>query len=176
MVVPYSVTNAAGFAFNQAFTPQSSGYGEAVTGLTTPTIPVGTPADGTDGSKWVFVLVGVGGVTGLGYVVTVDEDFLAVMMSNSVGALGDAIAVAPVAAAAGDYIWVQRYGTCDDIRVSASDAANAVQASTVTAGQIDDAVATPTKNLTGIILTTARAASAGNAPGFLNWPVIGTTN
>lgn len=173
MTIPYSTSNAAGFAFDQVFTPPAAGSYN--TGALPP-LALGTVADGTDGSKWVYVLFGVGGVTGLGYVVTIDEDFLAVMMSNSVGGLGDPVAVAPAVAAAGDYGWVQRYGTCDAIQVSASCAANVPLASTSTAGQIDDAVANPTKNLTGIILTTARAASAGSAPGYLNWPVIGTTN
>jgi hypothetical protein len=173
MVVPYSVSNTAGINFSQTFTPPVAGSYN--TGQLAP-LALGQTADGTDGSKWVYCLAGVGGVTGLGYVVVMDEAFGAVMMSNSVGGLGDKIGVAPTSAAAGDYIWIQVYGTCDDIRVSASCAANVPLASTVTAGEIDDAVATPTKNLTGIILTTARAASAGNAPGLLNYPVVGTTN
>ncbi len=173
MTIPYSTSNAAGFAFNQTFTPPAAGSYN--TGQLNP-VPVGTIALGRDGSQWVYVLFGSGGVTGLGYVVVVDEDFLAVMMSNSVGGLGDKIAVAPVAAAAGDYGWVQVYGTCDDIQVAASCAANVVLASTTTAGQIDDSVTTPTKNITGIILTTARGGSAGTAPGYLNFPVVGTTN
>jgi hypothetical protein len=49
-------------------------------------------------------------------------------------------------------------------------------ASTSTAGQLDDATGTGTKNISGIILTTARTSSAGTAPGTLNYPVIGSTN
>lgn len=173
MVVPYSVSNAAGINFSQTFTPPAAGSYN--TGQLAP-FALGQLANGTDGSTWVFVLFGVGGVTGLGYVVVVDEDFGAVMMSNTPGALGDKIAVCPVAAAAGDYGWVQMYGTCDAIQVSASCAANVPLASTTTAGQLDDAVATPTKNILGMWLTTARAASAGTAPGYLNWPTVGTTN
>ncbi len=173
MTIPFSTSNAAGFNFSDVFTPQTSGYGENA--VFNP-VPVGTPADGSDGSKWIRVLVGVGGITGLGYVVVVDEDFGCVMMSNSVGAIGDLIAVAPAVAIAGDYCWVQRYGTCDDIRVAASCAANVALASTTTAGEIDDSVANPTKNITGMVLTTARGGTAGNAPGVLNWPAVGSTN
>lgn len=175
MAIPYSTSNAAGFNFSVVTTPATSGYAQDVSGLGA-VVPVGTIADGTDGSKWVYVLFGTGGVTGTGYVVVVDEAYGAVMMSNSVGALGDAIAVAPAAASAGDYGWVQRFGTVDAIQVSASAAANVPLASTTTDGQLDDAVANPTKNITGIVLTTARTSSAGSAPGYLNWPVVGTTN
>ncbi len=173
MTIPYSTSNAAGFAFNQTFTPPAAGSYN--TGQLNP-VPVGTIALGRDGSVWLYVLFGVGGVTGLGYSVVIDEDFGAVMMSNSVGGLGDKIGVAPVAASAGDYGWVQVYGTCDDIQVSASCAANVALASTSTAGQLDDATGTGTKNISGIILTTARTSSAGTAPGTLNYPVIGSTN
>ncbi len=173
MTIPYATSNMAGANFSDVFTPPVAGSYN--TGARQP-FPVGTVAQGTDGSQWVYVRFGTGGVTGLGYVVVIDEDFLAVMMSNSVGGLGDKIGVAPAAASLNDYGWVQVYGTVDDIRVSASCAANVVLASTTTAGEIDDAVATPTKNITGIILTTARGGTAGNAPGMLNFPVVGTTN
>lgn len=175
MTIGYSTSNAAGINFSVVTTPQTSGYGQDVSGLSA-VVPVGTIADGTDGAKWVYVLFGTGGVTALGYVVVVDEDFLAVMMSNSVGALGDKIAVGPAAALAGDYGWVQMYGTVDAIRVSASAAANVPLASTTTAGELDDAVANPTKNISGMWLTTARGGTAGTAPGYLNWPTVGTTN
>lgn len=173
MTIPYNTSNRAGVNYNDVFTPPAAGtrgYG------TQPAFTLGQLSEGSDGSIWVYVKFGTGGVTGTGYVVVLDEDFLAVMMSNSVGGLGDKIAVAPATAVLNDYGWVQVYGTCDSIRVAASCAANVVLASTVNAGEIDDAVATPTKNITGIILTTARAASAGLAPGLLNYPVVGTTN
>lgn len=173
MVVPYSTSNTAGINFTQTFTPPAAGSYN--TGQLAP-LALGQIAEGTDGSTWVYVKAGTGGVTGLGYVVVIDEDFTALMMSNSVGGLGDKIGVAPVAASLGDYFWAQVYGTCDDIRVSASCAANVVLASTTTAGEIDDSVTTPTKNITGITLTTARGGTAGNAPGMLNFPVVGTTN
>lgn len=175
MAIPYSVSNAAGISLATAVTPQTTGYGEAVSGLA-PIMPLGTPADGTDGSKWVQCVVGAGGITGLGYVVVVDEDFTAVMMSNSVGALGDAIGIAVTVAAVGDYIWVQRFGTADAVQVAASTGANVPLASTVTAGQLSAVVTTPTKNISGMWLTTARGGTAGTAPGYLNWPTVGTTN
>lgn len=173
MVVPYSTSNTAGINFEETFTPPVAGSYN--TGQLAP-LALGQVAEGTDGSKWVYCLAGVGGVTGLGYAVVIDEAFGAVMMSNSVGGFGDKIGISPVAASAGDFFWAQVYGTCDDIRVSASAAANVPLASTANAGELDDAVGAGTKNITGIILTTARGGTAGNAPGMLNFPTVGTTN
>jgi hypothetical protein len=39
------------------------------------------------------VKLGTGGATAVGYSLVIDEDFLAVMMSNSVGAAGDKIGI-----------------------------------------------------------------------------------
>jgi hypothetical protein len=176
MTIPFATSNVAGVNLSQIDKPiaTSDGYGQAVelgSGMA-----LGTQVPASDGSVWVYCVYGTGGSTGLGYVCVIDEAWSAVMMSNSVGGLGDKIGVSPAVAIATDYGWIQVYGVCDDIRVAASAAANVALASTSTAGEIDDSVANPTKNLTGIILTTARTSSAGNAPGFLNWPVVGTTN
>lgn len=173
MTIPFVTSGQLGINLSELYVPSSGLYPYVTNNQQ---FALGQQITALDNSVWVYVLFGVGGVTGLGYSVVIDEAFGAVMMSNSVGGLGDKIGVAPVAAAAGSYGWVQVYGTCDDIRVSASCAANVPLASTATAGELDDATGTGTKNITGIILTTARAASAGNAPGMLNYPVIGTTN
>jgi hypothetical protein len=173
MTIPFVTSGQLGVDLSAVYSPESSLYPYVSDNQQ---FKLGQQVTAADNSVWVYVLFGVGGVTGLGYAVVFDEAFGAVMMSNSVGGLGDKIGIAPAVAASGDYGWVQVYGTCDDIRVSASCAANVPLASTVTAGELDDAVGTGTKNITGIILTTARAASAGNAPGSLNYPIIGTTN
>lgn len=141
-----------------------------------PPFKLGQVSLGSDGTQWVFVKFGTGGLTDTGYVCTFDEDFLAVMMSNSVGGLGDKIGIGQGVALVDNYGWLQVYGVADAIRVSASAAANVALASTVTAGELDDATGTGTKNISGIILTTARGGTAGSAPGTLNFPVIGSTN
>ena len=176
MTIPFATSNVAGVNLSQIDKPisTSDGYGQAVelgSGMA-----LGTQVTASDGSVWAYCVYGTGGSTGLGYVMVVDEAWSAVMMTSSVGGFGDKIGVSPAAAIATDYGWIQMYGVCDDIRVFTSCAANVPLASTANAGEIDDSVANPTKNLPGIILTTARAASQGNAPGFLNWPVVGTTN
>jgi hypothetical protein len=176
MAIPFATDGTLGVDLSAVWAAPSTGV---YSSGDQPPFDVGTMIIAKDSSVWHYVKYGTGGATGLGYVVVIDEDWLAVMMSNSVGAPGDKLAVAPAAALVNNYGWVQVYGTCDNIRVSASCAANVQLASTTTAGELDDAVANPTKNVAALgdlVLTTARAASAGLAPGELNYPVVGTTN
>jgi hypothetical protein len=173
MTIPYATSGQLGANLSQIDVVASTLYPGYVDN---PPFALGQQITASDNSVWVYIKYGTGGSTGLGYAIVFDEDFLGVMMSNSVGAIGDKIGIAPAAALINNYGWVQVYGTCDAIQVAASAAANVALASTTTAGVLDDAVANPTKNITGIVLTTARAASQGNAPGVLNYPVVGTTN
>ncbi len=175
MTIPYVTSGQLGVSLDAVYAASTSLYPYVTDNQQ---FTLGQQVTASDNSVWVYVKFGTGGVTGLGYVVTFDEDFLAVMMSNDTGALGDKIGVAPAASLVNNYGWVQVYGTVDAIQVAASCAPNVALASTSasTPGVIDDAVGSPTKNLSGIILTTARAASQGNAPGVLNYPVIGSTN
>ncbi len=165
MTIPYGNSGVLGVNFAQVYSVSTTLYPY------TADIPfnLGQISTATDGSQWIFVRYGTGGATGLGYVCVYDEDFLAVMASSSVGGIGDKVGVAPAAATIGQYGWLQVYGTCDDIRVFTSCAANTVLGTTANAGEIDDTVAT--HNISGIVLTTARGASPGNAPGVLNFPV-----
>lgn len=173
MTIPYAVSGTLGENFAAIYTPSSTLYPYQ---NDFPPFAVGQVGTGTDGSHWVFVKFGTGGVTGIGYACVFDEDFLAVMMSNSVGALGDKIGIPQAAALINNYGWLQVYGTSDNVQVSALAAANVPLASTVTAGQLDDAVANPTKNISGLVLTTTRGATDGLAPAELNWPTVSTTN
>jgi len=175
MSTPYVNDGTLGVNLSSVFTPSTSNY--PYTGGTLPNFPVGQLVKALNGSVWIRVLVGTGGVTGAGYVCTYNSAFTAVMMSNSVGALGDKVGVPVAAASVGDYIWLQVYGTCDAIRVATLCAANAVLASTSSAGALDDATGTGTKNISGIVITTTNAGGTTiNEPGELNYPVIGTTN
>ena len=126
-----------------------------------------------NGNEYVFLQAGSGGVTGAGYVVTYTPAGVATMTATAqaLTAFGAPVAVAQVDMAEGEYGWflIKGFG---DVRVSASCAANAVVAATSTAGQLDDAVG---KTIHGLILTTAREASAGLAPGALNYPTVGVT-
>lgn len=123
-----------------------------------------------DGKEYVYVQAS-GAITGEGYVVTVDEDYQAAMLSTSNDAGGDLVAVAPAAFADDDYGWVQVKGKAD-IRVAASAAANTALNTTGTAGQLDDDGAVGSFDIDGLVLTTANGASAGTAEGVLNYPQI----
>ena len=125
-----------------------------------------------DGKEYVYVQAS-GAITGAGYVVSIDEDYQAAMLSTSNDAKGDKVGVAPAAFADNDYGWVQIYGPCV-IRVAASAAANARLNSTATAGQIDDDGTAGALPVEGAVLTTANGGSAGTAAGILTYPIQGT--
>lgn len=168
MAIPFAITPLAGVDFTQAYTPGSStGYPYK---SDQPGIAVGTQVTGTRATEWVYVLVGTGGITGLGYAVVIDPTNTAVMTSAAGGTMviGNRIGIAPAAASAGDYIWVQVYGPVDAMRAAAAAAANTQLLATATAGALDDA---GTHNLSGIVFTTA-ATGAGNFAGELNYPVV----
>lgn len=139
-----------------------------------PPFSLGQRMQDADGNEYVYVQAD-GAVTGADYVVVISEAGQAAMATNATALYGDRVGVVKAAFADNDYGWAQVYGAAD-IRVSASCAANVAIASTVTAGQLDDAAGTNTKTINGMALTAARAASAGSAPGILSYPTVGATN
>ncbi len=167
----YATSGTLGAALGAIYTPPAStaySYGDQAP------FAVGMRLTATDGSQWVYVLIGVGGITGTGYVCVYDEAFGAVMLSTSNDVYGELVGVpACGAAVAGDYVWLQIAGTCDEIRVAASADPNVDLVATATAGELDDDVTTG-PFVKGIVLTTARGGTAGNAPGILNFPMIDT--
>ena len=86
----------------------------------------------------------------------------------SQGASGDRVGVALTAIPNGSYGWVSRKGR-GDINVRASCAANAQLYTSGTSGSLDDD-STSQEAIDGIVLTTARAASAGTAPAVWDYP------
>lgn len=126
------------------------------------------------GREYVFVTFGAGGATGAGYVCTVNENFSAVMATNTASLRGQHVGIAQAAAVAGEFGWLQIYGN-GQVWTDAA-VANAAMATTTTAGQIDDAAGTGTKQIIGLSLTAARVSTAGLAPAILTYPTVGTTN
>lgn len=126
------------------------------------------------GREYVFVTFGAGGATGAGYVVSINENFSAVMATNTASLFGQQVGIAQAAAASGEFGWVQIFGNA---QVWTDVAVVAVRMqTTTTAGQIDDASGTGTKQIPGLSLTAARVSTAGLAPAILTYPTIGATN
>lgn len=159
--------NALGGAFTETWTP-----GTTIGAV--PPFEVGTRMKGADGSEWVYVQAS-GAITGEGYAVVIDRDFQAAMVTNTNGLRGLPIGIAGTDFADNDYGWVQVYGACN-IQVAASCAANVETTTTTTAGQLDDAAGTGTKEILGLVLTTARGGTAGTAAGFITYPSVYVTN
>jgi hypothetical protein len=136
---------------------------------------VGDIVSDSQGNSYVFVQF-LGAVTP-NFLVAIKAANTALAVTNTVALRGERVGVyvGSPAAANGDYGWVQIYGTVD-VQVTASCAANAPLATTTTGGQISDASGVGTKQLPGIVLTTARAASIGLAPALLVHPTVGSTN
>lgn len=125
------------------------------------------------GNEYVFVQYGNGGATA-NHAVSITAAGAAVMATNAVSLRGERVGVALRAGAADSFGWAQIYGA---VSVQTGEAAaNAAMATTTTAGQIDDAAGTGTKQILGLVLTTARTGGAGLAPAFLSYPTIGATN
>lgn len=165
----FATSNVAGVNFTDVFTPPSEGdynFGAQ------PAMELGTIVLGTDGSSWVYVVLGTGGTTGPGYVCVYDEAFVATMLSTSNDVFGYHVGV-PAAAAAveDDYIWLQIAGVAPSIRVAALAAENVPLSTTATAGVLDDASGLI---VDGIIITTT-AVGASAVPGILNFPTVTAT-
>lgn len=139
---------------------------------TTPLFELGTVAISTDGKEYVYVKSGSGGVSGPGYVVNIDEAYVAILLSTSNDARGDLVGVGVIAATVDQYTWVQRKGVAN-IYVNASCAANTRLNTTSSAGAIDDDGTSGSITVDGIVLTTARGGTAGLAPAMLNYCVQG---
>lgn len=125
------------------------------------------------GNEYVFVEYGSGGATA-NFAVSINAAFSAVMTTNTASLRGEQVGVAQATANATDRGWVMIYGRTNI--QSEVAVANAAMATTTTAGTVDDAAGTGTKQILGLVLTTARVSTAGLAPALLTYPVIGATN
>lgn len=111
---------------------------------------------------WMFVRAE--GTLATGTVVAIDENFDAFPITKALADAGNKIGVAPAAFADEELGWVQISGIVANVLVLASCAADVALYTCATAGSIDDTTTSQTK-INGIVLTTARAASDGVAPG-----------
>ena len=172
----YITTPSEGVNFNLTYTAYDQTA--AISSTNSPDNPgppfsKGTMMNGTGDSAYVFVYAS--GAVALGDVVQLSPTFTAVAVTSTLATFGSPLGVAQVAIAAGAYGWVQRCGTCANIGTAAAAVVAVQLATTATAGQIDDATTTGTKNISGMVLTTT-AGSQTVVAGILNYPTVGTTN
>ena len=127
---------------------------------------------GDDGCEYNYVKAG-GTLSGPGYSVYIDPNFMVAYHVTTANALrGMWLALTMGAVVGQHFCWVQRAGPAQ-LQVSPSCAANVRINTTATAGQLDDDGTAGAYSIEGLVLTAARAASAGLASCSLNWPLIG---
>jgi len=133
---------------------------------------LGTRVMGAGGREYVYVQAD--GAISANDVVILTEAFQAEQIdtTNSAGAIGDKVAVAPVDFADDAYGWVQIYGACT-INVATSAAANTKLNTTGTAGRVDDDATSGAETILGLVTTAAE--SSNEAAGMLNYPIIDAT-
>lgn len=134
---------------------------------------LGDKYEDSDGKVWVYVKATA---TIAQYdVVTYDPATYSTTVapiSTANDARGNPVGVAAIGFASADYGWLQIFGPCT-MNVLASCAANTLLNTTATGGSPDDDGTSGAFTLLSIFLTTARAASPGSAPGYLNYPIVG---
>lgn len=175
----FNTANSLGINFETVYTAYDQTA--AISSTNSPDNPgppftLGTTVKGSKDSDFVFVKATT--AFAAADVVQIDTTYGAVPITTTLGALGTLVGVAVSDVAANAYGWVQRAGTCTSgLRVAASAAVNVQLATTASAGVLDDAVTTGTKNITGIIITATNTATlTATKAGTLNYPVVGTTN
>lgn len=174
LVTNFATSNTAGVNLADVWSATANAAGSLGENVAPyPPFKEGTVVDMLNGGKAVYVKFGTGGVTATGYAVLMPSAgpyTAAVMMSNSVGAIGDKIGsfLGNTAALVNDYGWVQVYGL-GIIQTAASVAANTALTSGATAGQLTTG---GTHAIGGIFLTTAAGGSAGTTSCEMNWPTV----
>lgn len=131
------------------------------------------------GRVYRFCQADAGGVTGAGYVCTIESSNTLDMIDTTNSApgaeAGRQVGVAMAAIAASGYGWVCVLGRDVPVRVAASAAKGTLLNTTATAGQLDDDATAGAEQIVGIALTTANGGAAGNALADVTWPTIGRT-
>jgi hypothetical protein len=125
-----------------------------------------------DGNVWLYCQASA--AVAANYFVVISPTYTVAPITTTNGLLGLRVGSPSAAMASGDYGFVQVFGP-STVQVLASAAANTRLNTTATAGALDDDGTATTKEIRGVALTTARAASNGTAPAILNWPVVSTT-
>lgn len=124
------------------------------------------------GRAYIFVQASAAVAASDAVQITVDYAVATVTTANSLR--GTKIGVAPVAFAANEYGWVQVDGPAT-LNVLANCAANVRLNTVATAGKLDDDGTAGTKQIQGIVLTTANGAGTNARAAILNYPYVDVT-
>lgn len=118
---------------------------------------LGTTAQGSDGSIWVYVQAGAA-ITQYQWV-AIDENFQAVKGTKALADAGHAVGFAQIAFADNDMGWVCTHGANISVLTLASCAADVQLYTSGTAGSLDDTAASQTL-IRGVVQVAAATASA----------------
>ena len=126
----------------------------------------------TDSAGGEFVYCSFAATSTAKNVVSIDEAFAAAdVTTTTAGSLeGQPVGVTQATMTAASFGWVRIYGPETGVNSATGNAANAQQATTATAGRIDDAAGVGTFDLLGLSTTGAEASNAIAC--FLNYPRI----
>lgn len=129
---------------------------------------LGTPADGTDGSRWVYVQAGAA-ITQYSWV-AIDENFQAVMGTKALADAGHQVGFAQIAFADNDMGWVAVHAPGNiTARALASCAADVQLYTSGTAGALDDTSASQTL-IRGVVLVAAATNTASSREAIAVYP------
>lgn len=134
---------------------------------------LGTMAEGSDGTKWIYV-VSSGAITQY-QAVGINEDYDAYSLTRTLAAQSDQVGFAQVAFGSGEYGWVAIKGSNIKVRVKASCLADAQLYTTASAGVLDDASSTSALKIDGVVLVSSAGTAATGAAGIeikAAWPAI----
>lgn len=133
---------------------------------------LGTVGRTNDGKEYVMCLVAASQNLIDGHLVTIDSTFTVTIAAAGAPAASAAnilgVARTSTTASASAYIWVQRFGV-GSVQATASTLPNVALTVGATAGFVDDALATASGAIDGLVLTASVAAS-GITACFLTYP------
>jgi hypothetical protein len=125
-----------------------------------------------DGKKYIFLQSTAAIVAG--DVVYFTGNYGAIPLTTAAGNRGGYVAVAPIARAASDYGWFQRWGA-SSIQVLANCVQFVRLNTTATAGKLDDDGTVSSKHVQGIVIAGANGGATASVLGLLNDPFIDAT-
>lgn len=140
-----------------------------------PCFKPGTQVFTENRGSWVYTKLPA--ITQIGSAIFIDPTtWTGVLATTTTAAIATGlqypIGFAPTAANVGDYGWLQHGGIVDNVYVGASCVRNVALNTTATGGMLDDDGTSGAIVLSGIVITTTRAASNGVAPGWAQGCVV----